>query len=686
MRTQLRAIFRAAKSASVSVMFPMIATLAEWRAARAMVDEERARLGVPAIPVGIMVETPAAALIADQFAREADFLSLGTNDLTQYTLAMDRTNPKLAPQVDALHPSVLRLIARTVEGGARARQMGGRVRRARGRSRCGAGAHRPRRDGAQRGSPAHSEREGARARAVDGAVQADRNRGARGRGWRGRARDRRAASRMSACMNSSKEREMNFIRAAFGWLQKIGKSLMLPVSVLPAAGILLGVGSAKFTCLPAVVSDVMAQAGGAIFGNLPLIFAIGVALGLTGNDGVAALAAVVGFAVMLATMGVMAPLLHYEPTTIMGIPVDRDGRVRRHPDRRRRRDSVQSLLPTRAPGVSRLLRRQAFGADPHGVRGDLRRHRVELRVAADRPQHRHVLALGRDRHPAIGVRALRRRRARADPVRPASHLERAVLLRGGHATSIRRPERSIHGEINRFVAGDPTAGNLAGGYLFKMWGLPAAALAIWRTAKPENRARIGGIMISAALTSFLTGITEPIEFAFLFVAPVLYAIHAVLAGAAYWVGHLSSVFITARRSRTGSSTSSCSTRTRTRGWWLVPLGLALGGMYYAIFRTLILKFDLKTPGRENPTTRCTTPRIAPPPAGAAASDSMAAKLVAAFGGAANIRSLDACITRLRLELFDNARANPDALRALGATGVMTVPGACRRSSARDPRI
>ena len=112
-------------------------------------------------------------------------------------------------------------------------------------------------------------------------------------------------------------------RAAFGWLQKIGKALMLPVSVLPAAGILLGVGSAKFAVLPEVVSSVMAQAGGAVFGNLPLIFAIGVALGLTANDGVAALAAVVGFAVMLATMGVVAPLLNYEPKTIMGSPASR---------------------------------------------------------------------------------------------------------------------------------------------------------------------------------------------------------------------------------------------------------------------------------------------------------------------------------------------------------------------------
>ena len=115
-RTQIRAILRASTAGKVAMMFPMIATLAEWRAARAMVEQEREALGVPPIPIGIMVETAAAALIADRFAREADFFSIGTNDLTQYTLAMDRTNPRLARQVDALHPSVLRLIERTVAG------------------------------------------------------------------------------------------------------------------------------------------------------------------------------------------------------------------------------------------------------------------------------------------------------------------------------------------------------------------------------------------------------------------------------------------------------------------------------------------------------------------------------------------------------------------------------------------
>jgi phosphoenolpyruvate-protein kinase (PTS system EI component) len=116
LRTQLRAILRAASAGKLLVMFPMVAMLTEWRAAKAMLDQECASLGAAPIPVGIMVEIPAAAIMAEQFAREADFFSIGTNDLTQYTLAMDRGHPKLAPQVDGLNPSVLQLIALAVKG------------------------------------------------------------------------------------------------------------------------------------------------------------------------------------------------------------------------------------------------------------------------------------------------------------------------------------------------------------------------------------------------------------------------------------------------------------------------------------------------------------------------------------------------------------------------------------------
>jgi multiphosphoryl transfer protein len=125
LRTQLRAILRAADLAKVSVMFPMVATMAEWRAARSMFDDELSGLGVAPVPLGIMVEIPSAALMSDQFAQEAAFFSIGTNDLTQYTLAMDRGNPRLAAQVDALNPAVLELIRRTVEGGQKHRRWTG---------------------------------------------------------------------------------------------------------------------------------------------------------------------------------------------------------------------------------------------------------------------------------------------------------------------------------------------------------------------------------------------------------------------------------------------------------------------------------------------------------------------------------------------------------------------------------
>jgi PTS system glucose-specific IIC component len=282
-------------------------------------------------------------------------------------------------------------------------------------------------------------------------------------------------------------------------------------------------------------------------------------------------------------------------------------------------------------------------------------------------------------------------------------VERALLPFGLHhiwnvpfqnqiGTYVNASGQVFHGEIGRFAAGDPTAGYLAGGYLFKMWGLPAAAIAMWHTARPENRARISGIMISAALTSFLTGITEPIEFAFLFVAPVLYVVHALLAGLAYFV----CVELGIRHGTTfshGLIDYVVLFKNSTRGFWFLWLGPIWALVYYFLFRTMIVKFNLKTPGRELdesevgdattveamagergqiPGAREPLPGAVPIAASAQAGDGMSPRLVAAFGGADNIKSLDACITRLRVDLKDPAKASDAQLKALGASGVLHV--------------
>src|ERR687895_125024 len=466
---------------------------------------------------------------------------------------------------------------------------------------------------------------------------------------------------------------MSVGRTAFGWLQKIGKSLMLPVSVLPVAGILLGVGSAKFALLPETVSNVMAQAGGAVFGNLPLIFSVGVALGLTGNDGVAALAAVVGFAVMVATMGVMAPLVGYEPRQIMGIPSIETG-------------VFGGIL---IGGVAPILFNRFLKVQLPAYLGFFAGKRsVPILTAFAAVLVGIALSFV---WPPIGrqIDVFSRWAAESSPqIAFAVYgiVERSLIPFGLHhiwnvpfffevgqyvdpATG-----KIIRGEINRFVAGDRTAGLLAGGYLFKMWGLPAAALAIWRTARPENRAKVGGLMGSAALTSFVTGITEPIEFSFLFVAPILYGIHALLAGSAYFL----CVELGIRHSTTflhGLIDYIVLFPNSQRGLWFLVLGPLWAGMYFMLFRTMILRMNLKTPGREAEETLDVPTEVsgeAGPTGGKRDGDGMAPRLVAAFGGASNIRSLDACITRLRVELNDVSLASAEALRGLGAAGVVQV--------------
>ena len=223
----------------------------------------------------------------------------------------------------------------------------------------------------------------------------------------------------------------------------------------------------------------------------------------------------------------------------------------------------------------------------------------------------------------------------------------------------------VHGILSRFFAGDYEAAILGGGFVFKMFGLPAAALAIYHTAKPENKMRVAGIMVSAALTAFLTGITEPLEFAFLFVAPVLYIFHAVMVGLAYLATYLLDA-------RLGYSFSHGFIDyvlywvNNIRPWVILILGPIFAAVYYVAFRVMIKVLNLKTPGRED------EPVVDMSEIHAEVAGEFTRELVLAFGGKSNIKGLDACITRLRIEVADVDKANPDKLKALGAAGVVMV--------------
>jgi len=437
---------------------------------------------------------------------------------------------------------------------------------------------------------------------------------------------------------------------------------MLPVAILPAAGILLGVGSAGFAIFPDIVNNVMKSAGDAIFGNLALLFAIGVALGLTKNDGVSALSAAAGYAVLTATLGVMAKLLGLKTVSVMGI------------------DSIQTGVfgGIIVGGLAAFLFNKYYRIRLPQYLGFFAGKRfvpIATSFAA--------IALGillSFIWPPIqnGINAFSNYATHGNTslaVAIYGFVERMLLPFGLHHIwnvpfffelgSYTTPSGEVvHGVINRFFAGDYQAGILGGGFVFKMFGLPAAAIAIYHTAKPENKAKVGGIMMSAALTSFLTGITEPIEFAFMFLAPLLYVFHAVLVSLAFWVTYILGV-------RMGYSFShgfidyALFFAIDIKPWMILIIGPIFAAIYYGVFRFTIQLLDLKTPGREDAAVDAAEARDV-------TADTMAQQLVLAFGGKSNIKSLDACITRLRVEVEDMSKASPDKLKALGAAGVVTV--------------
>ncbi|MDF0604683.1 PTS glucose transporter subunit IIBC [Neisseriaceae bacterium TC5R-5] len=453
---------------------------------------------------------------------------------------------------------------------------------------------------------------------------------------------------------------------SFAFLQKIGKALMLPVAVLPIAGLLLGIGATDFHTqneLALAVLALMKSSGDSIFSNLPLIFAVGTALGFTENDGVAALAATVSFLVMTVTLGVMAKILGVTPDMIMGVPSIQTG-------------VFGGIL---AGCLAAYLFNRFYRINLPSYLGFFAGKRFVPIITA-------ICAIGLGVvlsmvWPPIAaqIKTFSHWAAVSDPRTAATvygFVERLLIPFGLHhiwnvpfffemGSFTDASGQVVRGDINRFFAGDPTAGILAGAFFFKMFGLPAAAIAIWHSAKPENRVKVGGMMVSAALTSFLTGITEPIEFSFLFVAPVLYFIHACLAASAQFVANTLDMHMGFTFSQGGIDFlmfNLIGDKSKHAGYVFI-VGPIYALIYYTVFRVMISKFKLKTPGRED--EALTTEE-------SVSEDQRARQLVLAFGGRQNIRSLDACITRLRVAVADIKQVDQAKLKAMGASGVMVV--------------
>lgn len=437
---------------------------------------------------------------------------------------------------------------------------------------------------------------------------------------------------------------------------------MLPIAVLPVAGLLLRLGQPDLLNLPYV-----AAAGNAVFANLGLLFAIGVAVGLAkGNNGAAGLAAVVAY--LVTTEGAKV---------LVGVPIEHIGDASGQLAdllTRTYKDAAIAKLSVPAGLISGIMAGMFYN----------RFHNIRL------PDYLAFFA-GRRFVPIVsgfaalllaavfgfgwpvleyGINALSESVVDAGGVGVFVFgvLNRLLIITGLHhilnniAWFIVGDFEGVTGDLRRFFAGDPTAGVFMTGFFpIMMFGLPGACLAMYHCAPKEQRLAVGGLLFSMGLTSFLTGITEPIEFTFMFVAPVLFAVHAVLTGLSMAVMDLLGV-------RHGFGFSAglfdyvLNFNRATLPLLILPVGAVYFAIYYFVFRWFILRFKVLTPGRaENEVVE---------QAGTLSIDAEATALAKALGGGANLLEVDACTTRLRLRIVNQDLIDEAALKSLGAAGVL----------------
>lgn len=497
----------------------------------------------------------------------------------------------------------------------------------------------------------------------------------------------------------------------FGVLQRVGRSFMLPIAILPVAGLLLGIGGSftnetmlrtyglynimgPGTVLNAIF-QVMSQAGDIVFTNLPIIFAIGVAIGMAKKEKeVAALAAAIAFFVMHASIGAMitvhggsGELLKGAVTSVCGITSLQMGVFG---------GIIVGL------GVAALHNRY-YKIELHQVLSFFGGTRFVPIICS--LVYVGVGILMYFIWPVIqnGIYAVGNVVLNSGYVGTWVYgfMERLLIPFGLHHVfylpfwqtgvggSLVVAGKTIEGAQNIFFAqlADPETTTFAvsatrfmsGKFPLMIFGLPGAALAMYRTALPEKRKLVGGLLLSAALTSMLTGITEPLEFTFLFVAPVLYAVHCVLAGLAYMLMHIFNVGV-------GMTFSGglidmflfgiLQGNTKTNWIWIVVVGVVYFIVYYFLFSFLIRKMNLRTPGRfadeEIKLYRRSDMQEkngdGAPTGGA--SDETSRMIAKGLGGKKNISDVDCCATRLRCTVYDAKLVKDDVLRASGASGVI----------------
>ena len=444
-------------------------------------------------------------------------------------------------------------------------------------------------------------------------------------------------------------------------LQSLGRALMLPIAVLPAAGLLLRLGQPDLLDVP-----FMAAAGEAIFANLGLLFAAGVAVGLArDNNGAAGLAGVVCF--LIATRSAEV-LLHVPAEALKGMSGD-------------------AVALATAAFKQKAIAKVSV---PIGILSGLIGGQFYNRFSNVKLPEYLAFFGGRRFVPIVaglaglglgaavgftyeglnaGMDAASRGIVGSGEAGLFIYgvLNRALIVTGLHhilnniAWFIVGDFHGATGDLNRFFAGDPSAGAfMAGFFPVMMFGLPAACLAMYHAAPAHRRKAVGGMLASMALTTFLTGVTEPIEFSFMFLAPVLYAIHALLTGLSFIVMSLLDVKLGFGFSA-GFFDYALNFGKATNPLYLLPIGVAYFALYYGVFRWAIARFDLKTPGREAEPTAAE----ARPLRGERGED-----FVAALGGAANLIGVDACTTRLRLVVADQGAVDEAALKALGSRGMV----------------